>query len=107
MTAFFMYRLYLIFFLILIFIFQCTKGQGRSVGNITDGPDESSDINENCIGSENYCCNYAAAQSSHYPDENHEVFVNTSKSSAGVLFGPVLVIISLLVLRALSKRVEE
>ncbi|MBP2619627.1 hypothetical protein [Chryseobacterium jejuense] len=103
-----MYRLYFIFVLILIFIFQWTKGQGRSVGNVSDTADESNNLNGSCVGSESYCCNYAGVRGSNYPDENHELLVNTPRSSAGnVFFGPLLIIISLLVLRALSKRAEE
>ncbi|MGE8555459.1 MAG: hypothetical protein ACN6OB_16180 [Chryseobacterium jejuense] len=103
-----MYRLYFIFVLILIFIFQWTKGQRKSVRNTGDIADGSNNANENCMGSENYCCNYAVVKTNNYLDENHEQLVNSSMSSDGnIYFGPILIIISLLVLRALSKRVEE
>lgn len=97
-----MYRLYFIFALILLFIFQFTKG--RSVKNV----DDSDDINGNCIGSESYCCNYAVAQTNTYSGDYQEQLVNSAMLSDGnIYFGPLLIIISLLVLRALSKRVEE
>ena len=100
-----MSSLYFIFVLILMFTFQYASGQGRVNGKMVD---KNNDINEDCIGSENYCCNSAVVKTNNYLEENQELIVNSPISSDdNVLFGPLLIIISLLVLRALSKRVEE
>lgn len=103
-----MYRLYFIFVLILIFIFQWTKGQRKAVGNAADIAEGSSNANGSYIGRKSYCCNDALMKTNNYLDENHEQLVNSALPSEGnIYFGPLLIIISLLVLRALSKRVEE
>ncbi|WP_347218261.1 hypothetical protein [Chryseobacterium sp.] len=100
-----MSSLYFIFVLILMFTFQYVSGKGRATGGMID---ENSDINEDCIGNQNYCCNSAVAKTNNYLEENHELIVNSPISSDdNVLFGPLLIIISLLVLRAFSKRAEE
>lgn len=100
-----MYRLYFILALFLIFVFQCINGQEKSASNAGD---EDRNINESCLGNENYCCNYVAVKANGYSEENQELLVNTSASLGDhILFGPLLIIISLLVLRAFSKRIEE
>lgn len=104
----FMSSVYFIFVLILIFSFQWINGQGIPVEIIYDIPGESSNVNGSCIGNENYCCNSAAIKTGNYSDDGHEQFANNSRSSVTDIFwGPVLIILSLLVLRAFSKRVEE
>ncbi len=103
-----MSRLYFIFVLILMFTFQLVSGHERSVEGVYDKVEEKVEANKICIGTDNYCCNYAAVKSYSHPEENFEELVSHSKSSAGkFFFGPVLIIISLLVLRTLSKRAEE
>lgn len=100
-----MSSLYFIFVLILMFTFQYTNGQGRAVSGAAD---ESNDVNEDCIGNENYCCNSTLVKTNDYLEENQELIVNSPISlDENVFFGPLLIIISLLVLRFFSKRVEE
>ncbi|WP_123908022.1 MULTISPECIES: hypothetical protein [unclassified Chryseobacterium] len=103
-----MSRLSFIFVLILTFTFQLVNGQGRSLESVIDIAEESSHVNRSCIEIKNYCCHYAAMKTNSHPEEHYEEFVSNSRSSAGnIFFGPILIIISLLVLRAFSKRVEE
>ena len=99
-----MHRLYFIFVPILIGISQCINAQGRAV-EVTD---ESDGVNKLCKERENYCCNYAAIKIHNDEEENHELIVKSSiPSYSNAFFGSILIIISLLILRTLSKRVEE
>lgn len=84
------------------------NGQREDIGNTTDISDESNSVRGNCISVENYCCNEETVKINSYPKENNEEFVNNSRSSTrSIFFGPALIFISLLVLKAFSKRVEE
>lgn len=77
-----MSRLYFIFVPILLLTFQYINGKGRSSGDVSDIADDQ--------------------------EENHELLADSPLLiDANVFFGPLLIIISLLVLRVLSKRAEE
>ena len=100
-----MSRLYFIFVPILICISQCVKGQKSFDGKVLE-PNKRR--NEVSIGRETYCCHYAAINKNSCQEDSHEKpFATPISSNNHVFWGPILILASLLVLRALSKRVEE
>ncbi|MDN3693608.1 hypothetical protein QWZ06_15590 [Chryseobacterium tructae] len=99
-----MNRFHFIFVPILLCISQCFKAQGRPVEVVK----ESENINNLCIGNKNYCCNYAAMKINNNLEENHELIVTNPKPSySNAFLGSILIIVSLFILRTLSKRIEE